>query len=233
MPWRLPPDERERSEEAEDRDVERARVRDALLAGAEEGDPDWLLAHLLDYHQREERPQWWEYFFHRELDDEELVRNRNTLGGLVPDGEPYKVKQSWWYPFSFEAQEHKIHETGVDPALSALRRRGRQRARDAPAPSAPPAGGGASARRAHPAEAAACKGAAGALLRFAENRERYPAAVEILERRSPRARLDGTRRGGAQPRRELPLRAGPAGLGEDVDGARAALALMRRAGASA
>ena len=100
MPWRLPPDERERSEEAEERDAERARVRDALLAGAEEGDPDWLLAHLLDYHQREERPQWWEYFFHRELDDEELVRNRNTLGGLVPDGEPYKVKQSWWYPFT-------------------------------------------------------------------------------------------------------------------------------------
>ena len=92
MPWRLPPDERERSEEAEERDAERARVRDALLAGAEEGDPDWLLAHLLDYHQREERPQWWEYFFHRGLDDEELVTNRNTLGGLVPDGEPYKVE---------------------------------------------------------------------------------------------------------------------------------------------
>ena len=162
MPWRLPPDERERSEEAEERDAERARVRDALLAGAEEGDPDWLLAHLLDYHQREERPQWWEYFFHRELDDEELVTNRNTLGGLVPDGEPYKVKQSWWYPFRFEAQEHKIHGAGVDPkterGFDVARRR---RARDAPAPLGPRAGGGAAPDRAHPAEAAVREGAAG------------------------------------------------------------------------
>ena len=31
-----------------------------------------------------------------------------------------------------------------------------------------------------------------ALLRFAENRERYPAAVEMLKRRPPRARMDGT-----------------------------------------
>ena len=156
MPWRLPPDERERSEEAEERDAERARVRDALLAGAEEGDPDWLLAHLLDYHQREERPQWWEYFFHRELDDEELVTNRNTLGGLVPDGEPYKVKQSWWYPFTLRGAGAQ------DPRRAASTRetergfdvRRRRRARDAPAPLGPRAGGRAAPDRAHPAEAA-------------------------------------------------------------------------------
>jgi predicted RecB family nuclease len=229
LPWRAPPEERERSEEAQERDAERARVRDMLLAGAEEGDPDWLLAHLLDYHQREERPQWWEYFFHRGLDDEELLANRNTLGGLVPDGEPYKVKKSWWYPFSFEAQEHKIHGAGVDPRTErgfevvvddehgTLQLRWGREPAEEPLPTAliPPKPLHAKAQRA-------------ALLRFAENRERYPAAVEILERRPPRARLDGTLTDAALSLDGSYLFVqGPPGSGKTWSGARAALALMR------
>jgi predicted RecB family nuclease len=229
MPWRLPPEERERSEEAEERDAERARVRDALLAGAEKGDPDWLLAHLLDYHQREERPQWWEYFFHRGLDDEELLANRNTLGGLVPDGEPYQVKQSWWYPFRFEAQEHKIHGAGVDPRTERAfevvvddehgtlqLRWGREPAEEQlPTALIPPKPLYAKAQRA-------------ALLRFAENRGRYAAAVEILERRPPRARLVGTLTEAALSLDGSYLFVqGPPGSGKTWSGARAALALMR------
>ena len=229
MPWRLPPEERERSEEAEERDVERARVRDALLADAEEGDPDWLLAHLLDYHQREERPQWWEYFFHRRLDDEELFTNRNTLGGLVPDGDPYKLKRSWWYPFRFEAQEHKIHGGGVDPKTERgfeivvddehgklQLRWGTEQAEEAlPTALIPPMPLVAKPQRA-------------ALLRFAEDRERYPAAVEILERRPPKARLKGTLTEAALSLdRSYLFVQGPPGSGKTWSGARAALALMR------
>ena len=230
LPWRLPPEERERSEEAEERDAERARVRDALLAGAEEGDPDWLLAHLLDYHQREEKPQWWEYFFHRDqLDDEEYVTNRNTLGGLEPAGEPYKVKQSWWYRFRFEPQEHKIHGAGVDPKTERRFKVvvddehgtlelcwGREQAEEElPTALIPPKPLHAKAQRA-------------ALLRFAENRERYPAAVEILERRPPRAKLDGTLSEAALSLDDSYLFVqGPPGSGKTWSGARAALALMR------
>jgi predicted RecB family nuclease len=238
IPWRAPPEEREPSEEAVERDAERARIRDAILAGAEEGDADWLLAHLLDYHQREERPQWWEYFFHRGLDDEELLANRNTLGGLVPDGEPYQVKQSWWYPFRFEAQEHKIHGAGVDPRTERAYevqvddehgtlqlRWGREQAEEAlPTALIPPKPLYANAQRA-------------ALLRFAENRERYPAAVEILERRPPRARLDGTLTEAALSLDGSYLFVqGPPGSGKTWSGARAALALMqagRRVGVTA
>ena len=219
MPWRLPPEERERSEEAEERDAERARVRDALLAGAEEGDPDWLLAHLLDYHQREERPQWWEYFFHRGLDDEELLTNRNTLGGLVPDGEPHKEKQSWWYPFRFEAQEHKIHGGGVDPRTERAfnvrvddehgtleLRWGRDQAEE-PLPTA-----------LIPPQAAVREGAA----RRAPPLRREPGAVSGRGRDPRAAAAAGAagrdaHRGRAQPRRELPLRAGPARLRKDVE----------------
>ena len=47
------------------------------------------------------------------------------LAGSSPTASRTRSKQSWWYPFSFEAQEHKIHETGVDPEHRAwLRRRG-------------------------------------------------------------------------------------------------------------
>jgi predicted RecB family nuclease len=229
MPWRLPPEERERSEGAEERDAESARVRESLLAGAEEGDPDWLLAQLLDYHQREERPQWWEYFFHLGFDDEELVTSRNTLGGLVLDGEPYRVKQSWWYPFRFEAQEHKIHGAGVDPKTErgfgvvvddehgTLQLRWGRDLAEEPLPTAliPPKPLYAKAQRA-------------ALLRFAENRQRHPAAVEILERRPPRARLDGTLTGAALSLDGSYLFVqGPPGSGKTWSGARAALALMR------
>ena len=63
-------------------------MRAELLAGAEEGDPDWLLAQLLDYHRREARPQWWAYFRNKELDDEELVDSSETIGGLELAGEP-------------------------------------------------------------------------------------------------------------------------------------------------
>ena len=71
LDWRAPPDEREQSEEAEERDAARAALHEALLAGAEEGSPRWLLGHLLYYHQREGKSQWWEWFHHLELDDDE------------------------------------------------------------------------------------------------------------------------------------------------------------------
>ncbi len=116
LPWRLPPDKRERTEEAEARDEERDRVRDALLDGAEEGDPDWLLGQILDYHQREARPQWWAYFNNLKLDDEELIDGGETLGGLELDGEPVPDKKSLLYPMRFPPQEHKIGREGVDPA---------------------------------------------------------------------------------------------------------------------
>ena len=60
--WRQPVEERELKEEAKERLEERARVEAELLAWAQEGEPRWLLAHLLEYHRREEKPQWWAYF---------------------------------------------------------------------------------------------------------------------------------------------------------------------------
>jgi predicted RecB family nuclease len=230
IPWRGPPEEREPpSEEVEEREAERARVRDELLAGAEEGEPRWLLAHLLDYHRREEKPQWWEYFFHRKLDDEEFFEDRDTIGGLEPDGEPERIKRSWWYPFRFPAQEHKIGPEGVDPRTGrsfdvrvddehgTLQLRWGQELANEPLPTAliPPEPLYAKVQRA-------------ALLRFAKNQDRYPAVAEILERRPPRARLGRTLEKAALSLDGSYLFVqGPPGSGKTWNGARLAIALMK------
>jgi predicted RecB family nuclease len=229
IPWRTPPEEREQTEEAEERDAERARVRDELLAGAAEGEPPWLLAHLLDYHRREEKPQWWEYFHHQELDDEELFHDGDTIGALEPAGEPVQAKQSLWYPFRFPAQEHKIGGQGVDPKTERSYdvridneqgtlelRRGIAKA-DEPLPTAliPPQPLYAGVQRE-------------AILRFAKNQEHYPAVAEILERRPPRARLGGALTEAATSLDGSYLFVqGPPGSGKTWNGARLAIALMQ------
>lgn len=37
-------------------------------------------AQLLEYHRRDEKPAWWEYFHHLSLDDEELIEDGDTIG---------------------------------------------------------------------------------------------------------------------------------------------------------
>jgi predicted RecB family nuclease len=42
----------------------------------------WLLANLLDWHRREYKAEWWEYFRLKELTDEQLLNERFALAGL-------------------------------------------------------------------------------------------------------------------------------------------------------
>ena len=41
-----------------------------------------LLGDLVQWHRREARPGWWEFFSRGELDDDQLVEDRTALGGL-------------------------------------------------------------------------------------------------------------------------------------------------------
>jgi uncharacterized protein len=226
--WRPRPEEREVKEETKERLEERARVEAELLADAQEGEPRWLLAHLLEYHRREEKPQWWAYFNNRQLDQEELIESTDAIGGLelverVEDG------RSFAYVLSFPPQEHKLGRRGVDPATEkvyeieidderGLVRLRRDRSRDEePLPRAliPTTPLGTHVQR-------------DAVLRFARAQDEYPALVEILERRPPRARLD---RAVAEAAASLDASylfvQGPPGSGKTWLGARAALELMQ------
>jgi hypothetical protein len=74
----------------------------------------WLLA------QRPPGPQCWEDFHHLSLDQEELVEDGDTIGGLELVGEPVPVKKSLEYTFTFEPQEHKLGPEAVDTATERL-----------------------------------------------------------------------------------------------------------------
>ncbi|HET7476030.1 MAG TPA: TM0106 family RecB-like putative nuclease [Dermatophilaceae bacterium] len=66
---------------------------------ADAGEP--LLAGLVGWHRREERPAWWEFFGFQQLDDDQLVAHPNAAGRV---GRPQRVGTSgrstvWRYPF--------------------------------------------------------------------------------------------------------------------------------------
>ena len=235
LPWRLPPEERPRTEEAVERDAERAALEAALLEGAEEGSPRRLLGNLVDYHQREARPQWWAWFRWPQLDDDELIRDRTAIGGLVHDGAPPEVEgQSHAYRMSFPPQEHKLSGEGFDPdtrvrfrlrvdddtgTVTLLRATARE---DEPLPRGLTPGG--------PFRDAVKREA---LMRFvrayaAGDGGRYPAASAALERSPPDARLGGDPVEAALSLGESYLFVqGPPGSGKTWQGARMAIELMR------
>ena len=83
--------------------------------GAERSDAEHarqLLAHLLQWHRREDKAFWWHYFDLKGLTDEERIENRDALGGLsLVDSWPDPDKRrSTVYRFRFPAQEHKFSE---------------------------------------------------------------------------------------------------------------------------
>lgn len=69
-----------------------------------------LLAHLLNFHRREERPFWWRFFQLQAMDDVDLLDELEALAGLEKTAAlPQKVKQSWQYEYQFDpAQETKL-----------------------------------------------------------------------------------------------------------------------------
>lgn len=77
-----------------------------------------LLGHLLLYHYREIKPQYWSWFDLKAKTPEELVDERDAVGLLVLDRtvEPVLVKRSLDWTLRFPEQEVKLDgDTAVDP----------------------------------------------------------------------------------------------------------------------
>jgi len=68
----------------------------------------WLLAQMLEWHRREEKSAWWEYFRLCALSDDELQEDGSALGGLTFAGEVGRIKRSIIYRYSFPPQDHAI-----------------------------------------------------------------------------------------------------------------------------
>jgi hypothetical protein len=72
-----------------------------------------LLADLIDWHRREDKPAWWRYFYLRTLRPAELTGEPDALGGLRGGEVVGQVKKSVVRRFRFPAQEHKFSAGGT------------------------------------------------------------------------------------------------------------------------
>ena len=116
-------------EEVNEIGEEVAEVYARLLRGVPEAEEDrdaedaarWLLAHLLEFHRREDKSMWWEYFTRCDMSADELIEDRSTLGGLEQVGERERVNQSYVRVLAFPEQEHDLDvgDSPHDPATKA------------------------------------------------------------------------------------------------------------------
>ena len=106
----------EASEQVAEAAEETQRVMAALLADVpvdaaernEEQHARWLMAHLLEWHRREEKAAWWEYFRLLELPLDDYEDERSALAGLdfqeTVGGTPRKPVHRYVFP----PQEHDV-----------------------------------------------------------------------------------------------------------------------------
>jgi predicted RecB family nuclease len=116
LPFRPLPDDRERPVETEpDESAGRRAQLDAL------GKP-WAatLGHLLNYHRREAKPEWWAYFDRRKKSLDDLLEDTEAISYLTPvDEPPVTQARSLIYTLAFPPQEFKLKpDAGVDGPLS-------------------------------------------------------------------------------------------------------------------
>ncbi|MDX6577105.1 MAG: hypothetical protein QOE96_3058, partial [Blastocatellia bacterium] len=94
-------------------------IEERLTASLPENKETWtesqkataLLADLLEWHRREDKSKYWEYFNRCDYSDEEFISDRATLGGLVYVGEVEKVKKSTVHRYRFPLQDTTIERS--------------------------------------------------------------------------------------------------------------------------
>jgi predicted RecB family nuclease len=111
------PEEVEPSDTLRDIDERTAVLVDRLLEGVPEEEDDrskeqqarYLLAHSLNWHRREGKSEWWEYYRKCSLTDEQLVEDREAIGAIEFRGEVRPENRSNVFRYWFDPnQEYKI-----------------------------------------------------------------------------------------------------------------------------
>lgn len=99
-----------------------ARLTDGVPDGPDgrddETDAAWLLAHLLGWHRREQKADWWAHFDRLARSDDELAEDPDCLGALDHVGYVGDVQRSVVHRYRFDPeQEHKLAEGDkpIDP----------------------------------------------------------------------------------------------------------------------
>lgn len=96
--------------ERKDWEVEYERCQQQLLDRSPESEKDLRihLAHLLEFHNREAKPQWWASFERQDKFEDEIIADTECLGGLTSYGNPVPEKRSLIYTYRFPPQEYKL-----------------------------------------------------------------------------------------------------------------------------
>jgi predicted RecB family nuclease len=115
VPFRPQRDPREQTEAERKLDEERDALQRALLDAAASDSPRALLAHVLAYHRREDKPVWWALFdrYESAADRSFVDDDAEALGGLVPAAEfapeePKRRNARPVYAYRFPVQQHKV-----------------------------------------------------------------------------------------------------------------------------
>lgn len=106
----------EASEQVDETAEETREVMNRLLDGVSpdveertaEEQARWLLAHLLEWHRREEKAAWWEYFRLRDLPLDEYADERSALAGLAFLDTVGGTAKRPIHRYAFPAQDHDI-----------------------------------------------------------------------------------------------------------------------------
>lgn len=98
------------STERKDWEIEYEKYQQALVNNAPAGQMDvrTRMAHLLEFHRREAKPQWWASFERCDKTEDEIIDDVACLGGLVLSGRPVPEKKSLIYAYQFPPQEYKL-----------------------------------------------------------------------------------------------------------------------------
>jgi predicted RecB family nuclease len=99
-----------------------ADVPDNAEQGSVEQRARWLLAQLLCWHRREDKPAWWKFFERVErATTDDLKDDTECIGELVYDREVGPMDRSIVHRYCFDPQDHKfgVGSTPVDPATGA------------------------------------------------------------------------------------------------------------------
>jgi uncharacterized protein len=230
LAWADAPEQKEQKEEQREAEDERERVQVELRARGES-----LLADLLDFHRRDAKPAWWDYFRRLTMDDDELFYDSDAIARIATTGNPIReAKKSWVYELTFPSQEFKVGSEAIDPATEAppgaiLGIDGTRGIIDlargkAGKPKPFP-------RALVPGRPLPTREQQKALLRIAtahlEGRDEYAAARAILAREPPRADLTSLLAAATSVAQSYVFCQGPPGSGKTWLGAEAAVALMK------
>lgn len=116
----------ERPEASEERDEREARKRALAVRVRASATADQrvreVIAELLWFHQRAQKPGWWAVFERQSWSDEELVEDAESLGGLVIDADrsPVRDKRSMITFYRCPPQDTKL-KVGSTPKIAATR----------------------------------------------------------------------------------------------------------------